>query len=314
MIVAARSQSMNPAVGVTWKVLSVMAFTVMLTIVKIVGERVPVGEVLFARSFFGLVPVIVVIAWTGHLHDAMKTNSIFGHLKRSAAGLFAMGFWFSALEYLPLPEATAIVYVAPLIMVVLAVFLLGETVRIYRWSAVGIGFAGVVVILIPQIREGFDIARNASAFGAMLALCAACFMALASVFVRQLAGTESTTTIVLYFMIAGSVMTLLTLPTWVVPSPMDLFWLVSLGVFGGIGQLLLTQAYQHAEASLIAPFEYTSMIWVILVGYFVFGEVPSIYVIVGAAIVIASGIFVIFRERRLGLQRAERKVGGPLRP
>ncbi len=313
MIVRAATTS-NPAVGVTWKVLSVMIFSVMLTLVKLVGDRVPVGEMLFARNFFGLAPVLVVIAWTGHLHDALETKSIVGHVKRAAAGMMAMGLWFAALEHLPLPEATAIVYVAPLMMVMLAALVLGETVRVYRWSAVGIGFLGVVVILIPQIRSGFDIANDTKALGAVLALCGAVFMSLASIFVRQLARTEATSTIVLYFLMAGTVMTLLTIPTWVVPSWIDLLGLVAIGVFGGVGQLLLTQAYQHAEASLIAPFEYTSMIWVVLFGYFTFDEVPSVYVLVGASIVVASGIFVILRERRLGLQREERRVGAPLRP
>ncbi|UOM36208.1 DMT family transporter [Acuticoccus sp. I52.16.1] len=304
----------NPAIGVTWKVLSVVIFSVMLTMVKLVGERVPVGQMLFARNFFGLIPVLIVIVWTGHLHDALETKSVVGHVKRAAAGMFAMGLWFAALEHLSLPEATAIVYVAPLMMVMLAAFLLGETVRIYRWSAVGIGFLGVVVILVPQIRAGFDIANDTAALGAALALAAAVFMALASVFVRQLARTEATSTIVLYFLLAGTVMTLLTMPTWIMPTWYDLLGLVVIGVSGGVGQLLLTQAYQHAEASLIAPFEYTSMIWVVLFGYFIFDEVPSVYVLIGGTIVVASGIFVILRERRLGLQRDERKVGAPLRP
>ncbi|RAI03694.1 EamA family transporter [Acuticoccus sediminis] len=304
----------NPAVGVMWKIVSVVVFTMMLTMVKLVGDRIPVGQMLFARNFFGLIPVLIVIVWTGHLHDALETKSITGHVKRAAAGMFAMGLWFAALDHLPLPEATAIVYAAPLMMVMMAALLLGETVRIYRWSAVGIGFVGVVVIMIPQIRAGFDITHDAKALGALLALIAAVFMAMASVFVRQLARTEATSTIVLYFLLAGTGMTLLTLPTWVVPSWLDLLGLVAIGVSGGVGQLLLTQAYQHAEASLIAPFEYTSIIWVVLFGYVIFGEVPSIYVVVGAAIVISSGIFVIFRERQLGLQREERKVGAPLRP
>ncbi|ORE93632.1 hypothetical protein ATO13_13181 [Stappia sp. 22II-S9-Z10] len=311
---AAASLNTNPAFGVTLKILSVISFTIMLTLVKMMGDRIPVGELLFARNIFGLIPVVAVIAWTGHLHDALKTTSIVGHVRRAIAGMLAMGLWFAALQHLPLPEATAIVYAAPLLVVVFAVFLLGERVRVYRWSAVGVGLLGVIVILVPQISSGFDVADNARSLGAVLALSAAVFMALASVFVRQLAGKDSTSTIVLYFLMAGSVMTLLTAPTWVMPTLPEFLALVAIGVAGGIGQLLLTQAYQHAEASLIAPFEYTSMIWVVLLGYFVFGEVPSVYVILGGAIVIASGIFVIFRERQLGLQRAERKVGAPLRP
>ncbi|MEM0906723.1 MAG: DMT family transporter [Pseudomonadota bacterium] len=302
------------AVGIAWKIISAMFFTAMLTVVKLIGDRIPVGELLFARNFFGLIPVMAVVAFTGGLGAALKTTNVSGHVKRAVAGMLAMGLWFSALQYLSFPEATAIIYAAPLVMVVFAATLLGENVRIYRWSAVGVGFVGVVIILTPQLSSGFDIVNDAAAFGALLALGSAFFMALTTVFVRQLAQTDSTITVVLYFMIAGSFVTFLSAPTWVVPSWNDAFALVMIGVLGGVGQLCLTQAFHYAEASLIAPFEYTSMIWVVGVGYFVFAEVPSTAVLLGAAIVIGSGIFVIFRERQLGLSREERKVGAPLRP
>jgi drug/metabolite transporter (DMT)-like permease len=304
----------DAAVGIMWKILSALVFTLMLTLVKIAGERIPVGQLLFARNFFGLIPIAIVIWWTGHLHDALRTQSVGGHVKRAISGMVAMGLWFMALQYLTFPEATAIVYAAPLIMVIFAATLLGETVRIYRWSAVLVGLVGVSVILAPQLRGGFDIMNDTAALGAALALVAACFMALTSIFVRQLARTEPTYTIVLYFLIAGTAVTALTAPTWVVPSWTDLGILVLIGILGGIGQIFLTHAFQNAEASVIAPFEYTSMIWVVAIGYFVFAEVPTVNVIIGAAIVVASGIYVIYRERQLGLKRAEREIGTSLRP
>jgi len=305
----------DAAVGITYKIVSAMFFTAMLTIVKVLGEGgMPVGEMLFARNLFGLIPVIIMIAYTGHLHDALKTNNVGGHVKRAISGMLAMGLWFAALDRLSFPEATAIVYAAPLMMVVLAATLLGETVRIYRWSAVSVGFLGVFVILLPQFQSGFDVMHDAKALGALLALTAAMFMALTTVFVRQLARSENTSTIVLYFLIAGTAITLVTAPTWIMPTWTEVLGLVLIGVLGGIGQLLITQAFQHAEASLIAPFEYTSMIWVVAVGYFVFAEVPTWSVLIGATIVVASGIFVILRERSLGVERAERKIGAPLRP
>ncbi|MCF3933574.1 DMT family transporter [Acuticoccus sp. M5D2P5] len=315
MVTTPASTTSNDAItGIFWKVSSAFIFTLMLTMVKLAGERYPVGELLFARNIFGLIPVLIFIVWAGNLRDALKTNNLPGHIRRAMAGMFAMGLWFAALQRLSFPEATAIVYAAPLMMVVLAATVLGETVRIYRWSAVGVGFVGVFIILVPQFEEGFDLA-DAAAVGAILALASAAFMSMTSIFVRQLARSESTSTIVLYFLIAGTAVTALTAPTWVMPDNwFDVMLLVGIGVTGGVGQLFLTQAFQHAEASLIAPFEYTSMIWVVTIGYFVFGEVPTIYVVIGGTIVIASGIFVILRERRLGLQRAERKVGSPLRP
>lgn len=300
--------------GILWKVASILAFTLMLTFVKLLDERVPVGQALFARNFFALIPVFVLIAFTGGLRSALRTKSPVGHLCRAVTGMTAMGCWFAALQRLSFSEATAIVYAAPLMMVVLAATVLGERVRIYRWSAVAVGFVGVGVILSPQLRAGFDVAQDAAALGAALALGAAFFMSVTSVFVRQLAQKEDTSTIVLYFLIAGAGITLLTAPGWVMPTPQEFALLLAIGIFGGLGQLMLTQAFHNAEASLIAPFEYTSMIWVVLIGYSVFGEIPGAEVLLGAAIVIASGIFVIVRERQLGLQRAERKVGAPLRP
>lgn len=302
------------ATGIAYKIISAMIFTVMLSLVKVLGERLPVGQMLFARNFFGAIPVLVVIAYTGGLRDALRTERPISHLARAMAGMFAMGLWFSALQRLSFPEATAIVYAAPLMMVALAAFLLREKVRIYRWSAVMVGLLGVIVILSPQLRTGFNITEDEAALGALLALVAAFFMAIASTTVRQLSKTEDTTTIVTYFLIAGTAVTALTAPTWVMPSALDAALLVMIGVLGGCGQLILTQAYHHAEASLIAPFEYTSMLWVVAIGYFVFAEVPNTSVLIGAAIVIASGIFVIYRERQLGLERKERKLGVPLRP
>lgn len=310
-VIDARNDALT---GILWKVLSALVFTLMLTIVKITGERVPVGQLLFARSLFGMIPVLLFIWWIGHLSDALKTNSVGGHVKRAMSGMLAMGLWFSALQYLSFPEATAIVYAAPLIMVIFAATILGERVRIYRWSAVLVGLVGVVVILAPQVQDGFNVMEDAAALGAVLALCAAVFMALTSIFVRQLASSEPTYTIVFYFLIAGTAVTALTFPTWIVPTWTDAALMVLIGILGGIGQLFLTQAFQHAEASTIAPFEYSSMIWVVSIGYFVFGEIPTINVAIGAAIVIASGIFVIYRERQLGLKRPEREMGASLRP
>ncbi|MEM9220861.1 MAG: DMT family transporter, partial [Pseudomonadota bacterium] len=296
MVALTHAPASDAVLGITWKIVSAMFFTAMLAIVKLIGDRIPVGEMLFARNFFGMIPVLAIIVWTGGLSDALKTNNLKGHVRRATTGMLAMGLWFAALQRLSFPEATAIIYAAPLMAVVLAATMLGETVRIYRWSAVGVGFVGVIIIMWPQFQTGFDVFTDAAALGALLALGAAVFMALTSVFVRQLARTEQTITIVLYFLIAGTAVTLATAPTWVVPSWSDAIALVLIGILGGIGQLCLTQAFQHGEASLLAPFEYTSMIWVVSIGYFLFAEIPSASVLVGASIVIASGIFVILRE------------------
>ncbi|MDQ0317145.1 DMT family transporter [Amorphus orientalis] len=301
--------------GIGFKVLSALLFSGMLALVKLAGERLPVGEILFVRNVVGVIPVLVFVTWTGDLAGVLRTSQPFGHVKRAVIGTAAMGLWFASLTMLPLPDATAISYAAPLMLVALAALLLGEKVRIYRWSAVGVGFIGVLIILAPQVLGGTSPAADMQRTGSLLALAAAGCMALASVFVRELTATEQTGTIVIYFFMAAAVMSLVTAPFgWVVPTAFELALLLGIGLLGGIGQILLTQAYRFAEASTVAPFEYTTMIWMVLLGYFLFGEVPQPFVIGGTVIVIGAGLYVIYRERKLGLERRERAAASPTRP
>lgn len=305
---------LNAMKGIGLKVLSAFLFCAMLALVKIAGERVPVGQILFARNFFGLIPVIVMVVCLGSMRGILRTKRPFGHMKRAIVGTASMALWFAALQRLALPDATAITYASPLIMVAFAAFFLGEKVRVYRWSAVGVGFVGVIVMLTPQFSGGFDIGGSAEATGAAMALTSAVFMALASVFVRELTATEQTGTIVIYFFVTATLLSLITaLFGWIMPTPTEAALLVGIGLLGGIAQIFLTQAYRHAEASTIAPFEYTTMLWTVLLGVFVFDEVPQQAVIAGSVVVIGAGLYVIYRERRLGLVRSEQAATTPAR-
>ncbi|MDQ4061820.1 MAG: DMT family transporter, partial [Pseudomonadota bacterium] len=197
------------------------------------------------------------------------------------------------------------------ITVVLAVVLLEERVRIYRWTAVCVGLLGVLIVLWPHL--GGAVSSGRESMGALLALAAAAGAALAMIQVRRLTSTEHSSTIVFYFSAFSALIGLLTLPLgWTVPSATDAAVLVMIGLLGGVGQLLLTESYRHADASLIAPFEYTTILWATVLGYAMFGDVASPLVAVGSGVVIAAGIFVIFRERRLGLERGRaRQASGP---
>lgn len=304
----------NPLIGVAMKVASTAFFAVMMALVKIVSERLPLGEVVFARSFLGLIPVLVWLWYLRQLPSALKTKRLGGHFMRAFAGTISMFFWFGSLARLPLPDATAINYAAPLLTTALAAILLGEVVRAYRWSAVTVGFMGVLVVL-SQHFSGLDhFASNEGSVGAMMALGSATFAALAMISIRRLSGTEHSGAIVFYFMTSASLLSLVSLPFgWVVPSMSDMCLLVVIGLLGGFGQVFLTLSYRYAEASVIAPFDYASMIWVILLGFFIFGEVPTSAVIIGSVIVVGAGVFVILRERQLGIQRARaRKASTPL--
>lgn len=299
---------MSVLTGIFLKIGSTIAFTLMLVCVKYVPDDVPVTEVVFARSFFGMVPIIILMVWQRELRTALKVNRPAIHLYRAVCGSIAMFCWFAALRMLPLPEATAIGYLVPMITVIFAVIFLGEVVRLYRWSAVFAGFAGIFVILFPRIGDLGGGGMGTETTGALLAVFSTVCIGAAVTFVRTMTKTETTASIVFYFAAFTSIITLLTAPFgWVVPTGMEALWLISAGLLGGFAQILLTTSYRYAEASVIAPFDYLTMIWSVIVGYFLFAEYPSIPVVVGALIVISAGLFIIFRESNLGISRKKEK-------
>jgi drug/metabolite transporter (DMT)-like permease len=304
---------MNPGRGIVLKVTSTFFFTLMLVCVKAVADRIPAGEIVFARSFFALIPIVAILAWQQQLAGALRTNKPWMHASRGVVGLGSMAFNFMALVYLPLPEAMMIGYAAPLMVVALAAFLLSEATGIYRWSAVGVGFVGILVILWPRFtvfEEG--LAHDLALLGAVLSLASALCSAFAAIFIRTMTRTETTGAIVLYFSLSSSLLALLSLPFgWVLPTPGDAALLVATGLLGGVGQILMTTAYRNADAATIASFDYVSMLWGLSFGYIFFAEIPGSSVFLGGAIVAAAGIFIIFRERRLGLQRQREREAKP---
>jgi len=304
---------MNPLRGIGLKIVSVMVFTMMAICIKASAPHVPPGEAVFFRSFFAI-PVIVVWLLLAHnLRHGLDTLYPMGHVWRGLVGTSAMGLGFTALGLLPLPEATALGYAAPLLTVIFAAMFLGERVRAFRLTAVAFGLVGVVIVLLPRLTVGLGEASAVQTVGAMAALLGAVFAALAQVFVRKLITTEGTATIVFYFSATASLLSLLTLPFgWVVPTMREGVLLVGAGLLGGIGQILLTESYRHAETGVIAPFEYVSMLLALILGYVIFEEIPTASMLVGAALIVAAGLFIIWRERKLGIQRAgARKVLTP---
>lgn len=290
--------------GIGFKLLAVLAFSIMVTLVKFLGDDVPVGQMVFFRAVFGLIPLAIMIQVQHSWSSALKTDRPLGHLGRALIGVSAMALWFGALGRLPLPDATAISFAQPLMTTALAVVLLGEVVRLYRWSAILIGFAGVLIVLSPNLGFGADVGDEARRLGALMAFASACCMALAQVFVRHLVQTETTTSIVFYFSALSGILSLATMPFgWVVPDTLTLALLISIGLLGGAGQLALTHAYRLAPASVVAPFDYTAMIFAIVIGVWLFDEVPTPAVIAGSVLVVAAGLFVIYREHQIGIAR-----------
>lgn len=303
--------------GIGLKILSTLAFTMMSATIKYVGESYPTGQIVFCRSLFALVPVYIWLAIVHDIGAATRSRNVLGHMRRGLIGSTGMFCGFGATTLLPLSDATAIGYAAPLITVVLAAILLKETVRIYRWSAVGVGFLGVIVMLTPYLADSV-LSRglgNAEARGVVLGLMGAGCSAFATIEVRRLTGSENPAAIVFFFMLqttllgAATGLAGLAVPSlaWHMPSAWEAVLLVTIGLLGGIGQITMTLSFRHADASVIASFDYLSMIWAVVLGWFIFSELPAPAMIFGALIVIGSGIFVIWRERQLGIRRVKQQ-------
>jgi drug/metabolite transporter (DMT)-like permease len=305
---ALRPRRASRSIGIALKLLSVLLFAVMSALIRGVGDKVPVGQVVFFRSAFAIVPVVIIYAARRELMTALRTEHPFGHLTRGAISVVGMFLSFAALARLPLVDTTAISFAAPLITVALAALILKERVRAYRWTAVAVGFFGVIVMLTPYLDLG-DAVATGPAIGALLALLAAFCNSGTAIQTRRLTVTETTTAIVFYFSSFCALAGLLTLPFgWHLPTELELAKLVGIGVLAGVAHILLTEGYRFAPASLLAPFEYTAMVWAFVLGYVLFGEIPTPVILLGAVIIAASGLFVIWREHRLGLERPRARV------
>jgi len=306
--------TMNPTLGIFLKLGAVIAFVLMQALIKATEGRVPPGEVVFFRSFFAFPAILAWLAWRRELRVGLRTDRPMSHVWRGVVGTSAMGLGFAGLALLPLPEVTALSYAAPILTVVFAAMFLGEQVRAVRLFAVGLGMAGVMIVLAPQLTAvGNGDLGATQALGAVLVLMGATFAALAQIFIRKMVATERAATVVFYFTLSSMLLSLLTLPFgWVMPSPRDAGLLVLAGLVGGVGQGLLTSAYRFAHASVVAPFDYASMLFAIAISYFIFAEVPTGATLAGAVLIVGAGILIIWRERQLGLDRDRpRKVMTP---
>ena len=300
---------MNPLRGIALKVASVCVFVAMASLIKAVADKVPPGETVFFRSAFAVPVILVWLAAKRGLGTGLSTKNPLGHFWRGLVGTAAMGFGFAGLGMLPLPEVTAIGYAAPLLTVIFAAMFLGEVVRTFRILAVALGLVGVLIVLSPRLTTlEADGLGTAETLGAVVVLISAVFAALAQVFVRKLVRDETTPSIVFWFSVSAAMLSLVTVPFgWVMPDAPTAGILVATGILGGIGQVLLTSSYRHADTSVIAPFEYASMLLAIGVGYLFFDEVPTLIVLGGAALIVAAGILIIWREHQLGLERAKQR-------
>jgi drug/metabolite transporter (DMT)-like permease len=213
-----------------------------------------------------------------------------------------MACGFAALGLLPLPEVTVLGYAAPIMTVIFAAVLLGEKIRLVRMSAVVIGLIGVVIVMLPQL--GNEDMGTAARWGVALVLASATLRALAHVHIRKLVQNETTSAVVFYFAVTASCLSLLTSPFgWVMPDVVTASQLIGAGIVGGVAQILLTSSYRHAEAAFLAPFDYASILFALVIGYTIFDETPTLHTIIGSIVIIGAGVLIIWRERQLGVKR-----------
>lgn len=289
----------RPLLGIAFRVAASLLVVGYSALVKLVAESYPVGQLFFARAFFGFIPVLLWAAWAGHLATMVRTERYGAHLGRASVTAFAIVCSFLALAYLPLADATAIAQSSPLIFVVFAALFLGERVGAYRWSAVAVGFCGVFLIVSNYVGFEGGGAAQASAMGPVFGFLSAVAYAFSGILVSTLTRYEHVTTITFHFSLFGMIGALLTLPFgWQMPGLADLLIFIGIGVAAGMAQIFLTQSLRFADASLVAPFDYLMLVWAIIVGFALFGHLPTASVVIGAAIVGAAGLVVIWRERR----------------
>jgi drug/metabolite transporter (DMT)-like permease len=282
----------NNLLGIALRVAAMFCMAGLAAIVKWCSSRgVPVLEIVFFRNAFAFIPVLAYV-WRTSGFGVLKTQRPMAHLTRSSIGLVAMVCGFSAVGLLPLTESTAISFSSPLFMTMLSAIMLGEHVGWHRWSAVAVGFVGVLIMVHPDPAHFVSV-------GTLLALAGAIGTAGAVTTIREIGRTEPGPTIVFYFTLAGAVLGLASLPfAWVMPSRQILFLLIAGGLIGGVGQLLLTEALRRAPVGVVAPFDYIQLVWASLLGFAIWGETPKLATLVGAVVVAGSGVYILLRETR----------------
>ena len=226
------------------------------------------------------------------LSKLMITDRPILQILRPAFLVCSISSLFVGLTYLPLAEATAIGFVAPLFITILSVPILKEKVGIHRWIAILIGFTGVIII----IRPGGEFWQ----FVSIMPLLGAIFFALFQIFTRLLSGTEKTFTTLFYTGLGGLGWSSILVPfVWVVPSQIHILVFLAIGTLGAIAHLCMINAFDFAEASLLAPFNYTKLLWVTVFGYWVFDDIPSLDMWVGSGVIVSAGLYVLYREKKV---------------
>ena len=296
--------SHRPVLAVTLKLSALFLFTSMSALVKALSGDFPPGELVFFRSLFAVPVIIIWLISRGELAQGFVVKKPMGHFWRGVLGTTAMGLTFTGLSLLPLPEVTAIGYATPIFTLILAAVMLGERIRMIRIGAVVLGLLGVLIMIWPRL--GSNDMETAATIGALCVLAATIARAFVQIHIRQLVQVDHPAAIVFYFSVTAALLSGLTaIWGWTMPTWEQTVLLVAMGLIGGVAQILVTSSYRFGQASMLAPYDYTSMLFAIVIGYVWFGELPTVAILIGAALVIAGNVVVIWREHQLGLERGK---------
>ena len=273
---------------------SVICFSIMDICVKWL-DYYPVGQVLFLRFFIGFIPIFFIIP-KDKIFSFYKTSRPGLHTFRAISGALAIIALFLGLRELPLADVVSLTFGGPIFVTIASIFFLSERVGIKRWSAVFLGFLGMLLIVQPAFTDVNYYYITPIVF--------CIFFACVAISVRSLSKTEANYTIAFYFTLLCTLLGLATIffTDWIMPTLIDFVLFFVLGLCGSVANLLLTQSYRLAEASLVTPIKYLSLVFAIIFGYFIWSEVPKILTLLGASLVIASSLIIFMRENKLKKQ------------
>ncbi len=272
-------------------------FTLMSAVIKEVSDSIHFIETMFFRSAFA-VPVVAAIALRRRDWGILRTKRFPGHVVRAMTGTAAQGCSFYALTVLPLAEQTALTYTTPLFVTMLSIPFLGEKVGVHRWSAVLLGFVGILVIALGGgAFHGVAGINLVVAIGMVIAVMQGVFSAMTTLLVRSLSATEASATIVMWQSLLMTAFATIALPfVWTTPGWGELGLLVLVGVVGGVAQVLLTEAYASAQVSALGPYSYSSILWSVALGWLFWSDTPHWSTLAGAGLIVASGLYILHRE------------------
>jgi drug/metabolite transporter (DMT)-like permease len=279
--------------GLALRLFAIACLSTMSALIKLAETRgAGLVETMFHRQLWA-VPLVTAWVAAGPGLRSIRTERFGAHVGRTAVGLTGMVFTFGAVLLLPLAEATTLQFTVPIFATLLGALVLKEPTGWHRWGAVIIGFLGVLVVAQPG-------SGHFPLFGAVVGLLAALFVAIVAILLRQIGRTESAGTTVFWFSTL-SVLPLGILYAFQLKAHDPLTWaiLVAIGLVGGVGQLALTGAVRFAPVSAVVPMDYSGLVWATLYGWLLFGVLPTPYTWMGAPIIIASGLYIVYRERRL---------------